>query len=91
MFYIFFFLIFIKIFNMEIVNTPTNFINKRGRVSKYPFAEIMPGKSLVIQINEFEDIGRIKSALYQYKKNNKLNWEFSTNVVENNIYINRLK
>jgi hypothetical protein len=76
---------------MEIVNTPTNIKIKKGRGNKYPFSEIMPGKSLVIQINEYEDIGRITSAFYQYRKNNKLNWEFSTNVVDSKIYINRFK
>ena len=73
---------------MEIINTPKNI--KKGRV-KYPFAQITPGKSLIIKINEYEDIGRIKSAFYQYRKNNKLNWEFSTMVDGNEIYINRFK
>lgn len=77
---------------MKLINTPKGLSFKdRGRPNKYPFNYLEPGKTLVIKIMTDKDIGRTKSALYQYVKSNKLDWVCSTRVIKNEIFVNRLK
>jgi hypothetical protein len=78
---------------MQIIDSPpqvaTTF-KDRGRPNKYPFSELLPGKSLIIEGAITDDYNRVKSALYQYKKNNNLDWVTSVRIDGNNIYVNRL-
>ena len=76
---------------MEIIKTPKGLSFKdRGRPNKYPFQNLKPGNSLIIAIESEEDIGRVKSALYQYRKTNKVDWICSVRVLKNEIFVNRL-
>lgn len=77
---------------MNIVKTPTEFIENfklRGRPNKYPFDSLEPGYTLKIENASVDDIQRLRSALYQFKKNNKLNWKTSVRVLNNIIYVSR--
>ena len=75
-----------------IIKTPPGLIFKqRGRPNKYPFNQLKPGQSLIISIVDELDIGRIKSAFYQYRKLNKLKWVCSVRVINDEIFVNRIK
>ena len=77
---------------MKVIDTPapmTSIKRGRGRQNKYPFGLLKPGKTLIIDLYEYEDIGRIKSAFYQYRRNHRLDWDCSTRVVNKEIYIIR--
>ncbi len=77
---------------MNIVKTPLleSRFKERGRPNKYPFQDLQPGLSLLIGIENDKDLQRVKSALYQYKKSNGLDWVTFIRVENKIIYVNRI-
>ena len=74
---------------MEILETPIICPKKKGPPTKYPFHDIKPGFSLKIDNCSVSDLQRVRSALYQFKKNNRLDWETSVRMLDNSIYVSR--
>jgi len=61
----------------------------KGRPNKYPFADLLPGDSLCIPIVDESDCVNVRSALFQFKKYNNLDWNTSVFVDGKTIYVNR--
>lgn len=75
---------------MEIIKTPLNNLSQtQGRPIKYPFRQLKPGHSIVCDYSD-TDLQRIRSAFYQFRKYNKLNWKCSIRVDQGQIFVNRL-
>jgi choline kinase len=62
----------------------------RGREPKYPFKELSPGNTLVIEVQTNEDINRIKSAFYQWKKYNNPDYKSRTQLSGSKILIHAI-
>ncbi len=62
----------------------------RGREPKYPFKELSPGNTLVIEVRTNEDINRIKSAFYQWKKYNNPAYKSRTQLSGSTILIHAI-
>ncbi len=75
---------------LEILETPRTLTpKKKGPPTKYPFGDIKPGCSLKLGNCSVSDLQRVRSALYQFKKNNRLDWETTVRMVENSIFVSR--
>lgn len=78
---------------MNIITTPDELKNlyyERGRPPTYPFYELNPDETLVLDNCKKIDLGRVRSALYQFKKNNNLDWQTMVRMNENTIYVSRI-
>ena len=75
---------------MQIIQTKQKALDDlRGRPPKYPFRKLKPGQSLVIDYSP-SDLQRIKSAFYQFRKNNNIDWKSCIRVNDGQIFVNRL-
>lgn len=65
----------------------------KGRPSRYPFRDLTPGHKLIIPIepdNLFAQRNKIGSAIYQFKKQNRLDWKTAVRVEGDNICVYRI-
>ena len=76
---------------MKIIKTKTPIEEiPRGREPKYPFKDLSPGHTLVINIESEDDIHRIKSAFYQWRKYNKPDYKSRTQLSGSKILIHAI-
>lgn len=75
---------------MEIIKTKSPAKEVRGREPKYPFKDLVPGYTLVINIEDLSDINRIKSAFYQWKKYNKPEYRTRTQLTGSKLLIHAI-
>lgn len=62
----------------------------RGREPKYPFKDLSPGNTLVIDITNKGDINRVKSAFYQWRKYNNPPYKSRTQLSGSKILIHAI-
>lgn len=75
---------------MTFERTPKDLKETRGREPKYPFKDLKKGYTLKIMLNDEKDLSRIKSAFYQFRKYNKLDWKVRVQIVDSAVLIHRL-
>ncbi len=75
---------------MKIIKTKSPIKEARGREPKYPFKELSPGFTLEIELKSDEDINRIKSAFYQWRKYNNPPYKSRTQLSGSKILIHAI-
>ena len=80
---------------MIIENTTEMPVVKTGRPNIYPFEKLLPGQKLIIDPAEFGEkitllTKKVSTALYHYKRNNKLNWMTAIRTKKGLIFVYRV-
>jgi hypothetical protein len=83
-------LLFPYLYFMNITKTKSPVKEVRGREPKYPFKDLLPGFTLEIEVENQEDVNRIKSAFYQWKKYNKPTYKSRTQLIGSKILIHAI-
>ncbi len=75
---------------MKIIKTKSPIKITRGREPKYPFKELTPGNTLIIDVVDDYDANRVKAAFHQWKKYNKPSYDSRTQTVGLNVLIHAI-
>ena len=75
---------------MQITKTKSPVKTTKGREPKYPFRGLSPGLTLEIDVESDQDIQRVKSAFYQWRKYNKPQFETRTQVQGSKLLIHAI-